>query len=107
MANAVLIALIVFAVAVGAGLAAATVRGLQVWRDFRAFRRTVLKRLDRLNAELAKLERRSAKAAGNSAALVRARARLQQTLEIASLVRGAAAESWSLFRLVRGVVPRK
>ncbi len=107
MPHALLIALIVFAVAVAVGLVAATVRGLQLWRDFRAFRRTVLRRLDKLNGELAMVERRSAKAAGSTVALERAHARLRQTLEIASLVRGAAAESWSLFRLVRDVVPRK
>jgi hypothetical protein len=105
--HAVLIALIIFGVAVAAGLAAATVRGLLAWRDFRAFRRTVLKRLGELNAALAKVERRSGKGAESAARLDQARERLQRTLAIAAVVTGATDESWSLLRLVRGVVPRK
>jgi len=103
----VLIALIIFGVAVAAGLAAATVRGLQAWRDYRAFRRTVLKRLGELNAALAKVERRSGKATVGAARLNHARERLQRTLELAAVVTGAAGEPWSLIRLVRGAVPRK
>ena len=107
MPHAVLIALIVFGIAVAAGVAAATVRGLQAWRDVRAFRRTVLGRLDELSAELAKLERRSTKAADTAAQLDQARRSLQRTLELATVVTGAAVESWSLLGRVRGTVPRK
>jgi hypothetical protein len=105
--HAVLIALIVFGVAVGGGLAVAAVRGLQAWRDFRAFRATVLNRLDALNANLARVERRSAKVADRAARLGQARERLQRTLELAAIVGAATGESRSLLRVVRGVVPRK
>ena len=107
MQPVVLIALIVFGAAVAAGLAAATVSGLQAWRDFRAFRRTVLNRLGELSAELTTLEQRSGRASGSAARLEQARLRLQRTLELASVVTSAAVESRSLLRLVRGVVPRK
>src|SRR5579864_9504291 len=105
--HAVLIALILFGLAVGAGLAAATVSGLRAWRDFRAFRRTVLGRLGRLGDDLAALERRSATAGDTAQRLDLARRRLQRTLELAAVVTGATLESWSLVRRVRGAVPHK
>jgi hypothetical protein len=105
--HAVLIGLIVFGVAVAFGLTVLAVKALQTWRRFKRFRRTVLRRLGEVSAELSRLEKRSAKAAESAARLDAARARLEASLTAASVLAGAAGESWSLFGRIRGAVPSK
>jgi biopolymer transport protein ExbB/TolQ len=105
--HAVLIGLIVFGVAVAFGLALVAVRALAAWRKFRRFRRTVLGRLGEISAELTKLEKRGTKAAESAARLDAARARLEASLKSASVLAGAAGETWSLIGRARGIVPTK
>jgi hypothetical protein len=107
VSHLVLLGLIVFCAVVGVGLAAAVVRGLQAWRTFRRFRRTVFKRLGEIEAELAKVEQRSAKAAESAVRLNAARARLQESLATAAVITAAAGEASSLFGRARGIIPRK
>lgn len=103
----VLLALIVFAVALVTGLVAAALQGLAVWRAFRRVQRTVLGRLGEIADDLGRLEQRSAEAAETAARLDRARARLQASLSTAAILGSAAGEAWSVVGRIRGLVPRK
>jgi hypothetical protein len=105
--HAVLIGLIVFVASTGVGLGFAVVRGLEAWRTLRSFQRTTLRRLGQLEAEIAKIEKRGAKAAETAARLDVSVRRLQESLATASVIARAAGDVWSLVGGVRGVVPTK
>jgi hypothetical protein len=105
--HVVLIALLVFAVAVAAGLVAATVQGLAAWRAFRRFRRTTGSRLAETVTAIGRLEARAASAGESLARLDRARKTLQKSLALLSVMTGGTREAWSLVGLVRGFMPRK
>jgi hypothetical protein len=105
--HVVLIALIVFGLALVGGLGLAVVKGFEAWRTFRRFRRTVLSRLEDVAAQVAKIEARTAKAAGTASRLNESRERLQRSLALARVFAGGASEGWLLVARVRGAVPRK
>ncbi len=80
MAAYLVIALVVFFVAVVAGLSVAGVRGLALWRTFKGFRRTVLAEMDDLNRRVAVLQRRADALPAKTGRLGEARVSLQQSV---------------------------
>jgi hypothetical protein len=100
------IGLIVFGVAVVAGLAFAGVRALTAWRTLRSFQR----RLDAAMAETTRLldgvEPRLAKASATAVRLEQARARLQESTATARVLFDAFGEATALVRRVAAFVPR-
>ena len=107
MSPVVLLALIVFAVAILGGLALAAVRGWGAWRAFRVFRRVTMPALATTAGKLAAIEARTAAATAQAARLEQARARLEESVATATVLAGAAGEIWSFLRGIRSVVPDK
>lgn len=107
MNKLVLIALIVFAVALVGGLLLAGLQGLGAWRAFRSFKRSTDVLTAETTARLAGVELRTAAAARRAAELERARARLQATLAKAAVLSTAAGEIAAAYRRVRGFIPSK
>jgi hypothetical protein len=105
--DAVRIALVVFAVAVIAGLALALVRGLAAWRALRRFRGTTERRLEETAVALARLEARSNAVTAKVMQIERAQASLQRSLATARVVSDAAGEAWSFVERARAAMPRK
>jgi hypothetical protein len=105
--DAVWISLVVFGVAVGAGLALALVRALVAWRAFKRFRRSTEPRLAETAAALARLEARSSAVSARVVRVERAQARLQRSLATARVVSDAAGEAWGFVERARAAMPRK
>ena len=101
MAAYLVIALVVFFVAVAAGIALAAVRGLALWRAFKGFRRTVLTGVDDLNRRVAALQRRADALPAKAERFEDARASLQHSVAEARVIADAFAEATAKVRAVR------
>jgi hypothetical protein len=100
-------ALAFFIAAVLGPLAYAAIRGLRLYRTFRAVSRRAAGATGRVAASTEAAERRAAVLPAKSEALAAATARLSVALEELSVLRQAAAEPGALATSVRRVVPRK
>jgi hypothetical protein len=99
-----LIALIVFAVAVIAGLVLAGIRGLDLRRAFKRFRKTVLAGMDDLNRRAAVLQRRADALPAKAQRLEDARASLEHSIAEARVIAGAFGEVAAVYRAARILV---
>jgi hypothetical protein len=107
MPTVVLAGLIVFVVAVAAGLAVAAREGLRAWRAQKRLRRSVLRGLSDVTAGLATLELRSAQLPERLARLDAARASLEESLAGARIVARGAGEFTALVHGVRSFIPSR
>jgi predicted RNase H-like nuclease len=107
MNHVVLLALIVFIVAVASGLAFASVRGFAAWRAFRGFQRVSEPALTDTATKIAGIEVRTAAATVQVERLERARAQLTESLATLSVISQAAEEAWKVVQRVRSVMPHK
>ena len=107
MSHVVLLALIVFAVAVVGGFALASVRGFAAWRAFRGFRRVSEPALTDTATRIAGIEVRTAAATVEVERLERARAQLSESLATLSVLSQAAGEAWKVVQRARTVMPHK
>jgi hypothetical protein len=98
------IALAVFVVAVVAGSAVAAVRGLDLWRAFKRFRRTVLAEMDDMNRRVGVLQRRADALPMQAARLQEAQASLQHSVAEARVIADAFGEAAALVRTARILV---
>jgi hypothetical protein len=106
MHHAVGLSLIVFAVAVVAGLVAAGTRGLGAWRAFKSFKRNAADRMLETAARIEQLEARTAASNNRAARLAVAQAQLKQTLAEAAVISEAANEVSAFVERLRLVAPR-
>ena len=103
----VLTSLIVFAVAIALGLAAASWQGLGVWRAVRDLRGVIEPALLETETRLAGLESRSAKISDSTERLERARSQLEQSLATLNVLLTGAREVTAKIRRLRSLVPSK
>ena len=101
MSTYLVIALVVFFVAVLAGVAVAAVRGLALWRAFKGFRRTVLAGMDDLNRRVAALQRRADALPVKVERFDEARASLQQSVAEVRVIADAFGEATAKVRAAR------
>jgi hypothetical protein len=101
VSTALVIALVVFFVAVAAGLAVAGVRGLALWRTFKGFRRTVFAGMDDLNRRVAVLQRRADALPAKAERVEQARASLQQSVSEVRVIAEAFGEAAAKVRAAR------
>ena len=106
MHHAVGLSLIVFAVAVVAGLVAAAVRGLAAWRAFKSFKRNAADGMLETAARIEQLEARTAASNDRAARFAAAQAQLKQTLAEAAVIGEAANEVSAFLERLRLVAPR-
>jgi hypothetical protein len=106
MHHAVGLSLIVFAVAVVAGLAAAGTRGLAAWRAFKSFKRNAADGMLETAARIEQLEARTAASNDRAARLGAAQAQLKRSLAEAAVIGEAANEVSALVERLRLVAPR-
>jgi hypothetical protein len=106
MHHAVGLSLIVFAVAVVAGIAAAATRGFGAWRAFKSFKRNAADRMLETAARIEQLEARTAASNDRPARLAAAQAQLKQSLAEASVIGEAANEVSAFVERLRLVAPR-
>jgi hypothetical protein len=95
------IALAVFVVAVIAGLVLAGIRGLDLWRAFKRFRRTVLAGMDDLNRRVAVLQQRADALPAKIERLDEARASLERAVAEARVISDAFGEATAMVRAAR------
>ena len=106
MHHAVGLSLIVFAVAVVVGVAAAATRGLGAWRAFKSFKRHAADRMLETAARIEQLEARTAASNDRAARLAAAQAQLKQSLAEAAVIGEAANEVSAFVERLRLVAPR-
>ena len=106
MHHAVGLSLIVFAVAVVAGIAAAAARGLGAWRAFKSFKRNAADPMLETAARIEQLEARTAASTDRAARLTAAQAQLKQSLAEAAVIGEAANEVSAFVERLRLVAPR-
>jgi hypothetical protein len=94
-------------VAVLGSLAYAAVRGLRLWRTFRATTRRGTAALDRVLASAASAEEHALGLTAGAERLATATGSLQEALAEIAAIRAAAAEPRAFVTSVRGLVPRK
>ena len=104
MSTYVVIGLVVFFVALGAGIALAAVRGLAAWRALKRFRRTVLAGMDELNRRVVALQKRADTLPAKAERLEEARASLEQSLAEARVIANAFGEAAAMVRAARILV---
>lgn len=107
MSTLVLVSLIVFAAALLIGLGLAGWHGLRAWRTFKAFRRTVLGRMEELNALLAGLEARTAALPEQSARFARAQRELAVSMAQMQVLAEGAGEVAALVNKLRLITPTR
>ena len=100
------LSLIVFAVAVVAGIATAAVRGLGAWRAFKSFKRNAADGMLETAARIEQLEARTAASSERAARLTAAQEQLKRSLAEAAVIRQAANEVNALVERLRLVAPR-
>jgi hypothetical protein len=93
-------ALAVFVVATAAGLAVAVTTGLDAWRTFRMFRRGLGRGLGDVLRDVAAVEGRLSQAGESAARLDRARAQLQESLAVASVLAASAGDARAGLRVL-------
>jgi hypothetical protein len=106
MHHAVGLSLIVFAVAVVAGLGTASVRGLAAWRALKSFKRNAADGMLETATRIEQLEARTAASTDRAARLAAAQAQLKQTLAEAAVLGEAANEVSAFVERLRLVAPR-
>ena len=104
MSTYVVIGLVVFFVALVAGIALAAVRGLVAWRALKRFRRTVLAGMDELNRRVVALQKRADTLPAKAERLEEARASLEQSLAEARVIANAFGEAAAMVRAARILV---
>ena len=104
MSTYVVIGLVVFFVALVAGIALAAVRGLVAWRALKRFRRTVLAGMDELNRRVNVLQKRADALPAKAERLEEARASLEQSLAEARVIANAFGEAAAMVRAARILV---
>jgi hypothetical protein len=106
MHHAVGISLLVFVVAILAGLLAAGLRGLAAWRALKSFKGTTADAMLETAVLIERLEARTAGSSGRAARISQAQAELQRSLAEAAIIGAAAGEVWDLVERTRRLVPR-
>jgi hypothetical protein len=106
MHHAVGLSLIVFAVAVVAGLAVAAARGLGAWRAFKSFKRNAADGMLETAARIEQLEARTAASNDRAARLAAAQGQLKRSLAEAAVIGEAAGEVSAFVERLRLVAPR-
>ncbi|HUZ82278.1 MAG TPA: hypothetical protein VMU73_08525 [Gaiellaceae bacterium] len=107
MSPAAWIALAFLLVALAGSVAFAALRGLRVWRSFRAFSTTTGAALDSVMRTASAAEEHAASLAAGAERLARANEHLQSSLAELGLLRDAAGEARASVARLRGAVPRK
>ncbi|MGH3003280.1 MAG: hypothetical protein ACRDM1_11575 [Gaiellaceae bacterium] len=107
MVVAVWIALAVFAVALAASGTVAALRGLRMWRAFRALSETAADALDSLSRGAHRAEHRAAALSDGGPGLEAATGHLRRSLAELEVLSAAAAETLASVARLRGSVPRR
>ena len=94
-------------VALGGSVTVAVVRGLRVWRAFRAVSGAITSALDGIARTAAEAERHAVALTEGTERLSAAVARLQESLAHLAVLRSAATDVRATLLAFRGVVPRK
>jgi hypothetical protein len=95
------IGLVVFFVAIVAGIAVAAVRGLALWRAFKGFRRTVFAAMDDLNRRVAVLQSHADTLPAKGERFEEARFSLQQSIAEVRVIADAFGEAAAMVRAAR------
>jgi hypothetical protein len=107
MALLVWISLAFLVVALVGSIATAAVRGLRLWRGFRAVSGAVSSALDDVSRRAAEAERRAVALGEHGEGLQAAVERLRESLAQLAVLRSAATDARATLFAFRGVVPRK